>query len=121
MCHAIWLIGTGKAENAVELTRTLQDVKNQQDGGMSKLEAKGGRERGQCVTFNGDRPVASERKPFPQLTAEMPTYWVTSRQDLGKYGPLRFELSCGESHNFMITFKLLSATNPSSRRHTTSH
>ena len=29
MCYAIQLIGTGKAENAVQLTRTLQDVKNQ--------------------------------------------------------------------------------------------
>ena len=29
MHHAIQLIGTGKAENAVQVTRTLQDVKNQ--------------------------------------------------------------------------------------------
>ena len=29
MHHAIRLIGTGKAENAVQVTRTLQDVKNQ--------------------------------------------------------------------------------------------
>ena len=29
ICHSIQLIGTGKAENAVQVTRTLQDVKNQ--------------------------------------------------------------------------------------------
>ena len=29
ICHAMQLIGTGKAENAVQVTRTLQDVKNQ--------------------------------------------------------------------------------------------
>jgi len=28
MCYAIRLIGTGKAENAVQVTKTLQDVKN---------------------------------------------------------------------------------------------
>ena len=28
ICHAIHLIGTGKAENAVQVTKTLQDVKN---------------------------------------------------------------------------------------------
>ena len=28
MCHAIHLIGTGKAENGVQITKTLQDVKN---------------------------------------------------------------------------------------------
>ena len=28
MCHAIHLIGSGKAENAVQVTKTLQDVKN---------------------------------------------------------------------------------------------
>ena len=28
MCHAIHLIGTGKAENAVQITKTLQDIKN---------------------------------------------------------------------------------------------
>ena len=28
MCHTIHLIGTGKAENAVKVTKTLQDVMN---------------------------------------------------------------------------------------------